>query len=55
MIFCYLLLHKKAVNIGNLKLSADFWRKEMIMIGPKNASIRKGMRSCLSEEEKLLQ
>ena len=27
----------------------------MIMIGPKNTSIRKGMRSCLSEEEKLLQ
>ena len=39
--------HKSTINIFNIYLSADYWRKQVIKIGPKRASIRKGRRNLL--------
>ena len=39
--------HKSTIYIYNIYLSADYWRKQIIKIGPKRASIRKGRRNLL--------
>ena len=39
--------HKSTIYICNIYLSADYWRKQVIKIGPKRASIRKGRRNLL--------